>query len=163
MFHSIYIVTTIFIAPIICILIEFFIKHPRKEELKVLCYKWLVLWLGVRSVTAGLMQAMNPAYTARFLQLTSESHFMIQELGCANIGMGVLAALSFKFPQLQKPAAICNSVFLTGAAFLHIQRIDMIGWDETMSLLSDLYIIVVYVSCLLKGGRKTRIQLNCQK
>ncbi len=99
-------------------------------------------------MTAGLMQTLNPAYTERLLNVGTENMLIIQELGFANLGIGVIAMISLFVPAFRKPAAVAGGIFLTGAAILHLLRLSIIEFGEVMSLAGDLLIVAVAVLTL---------------
>lgn len=114
--------------------------------------KWFVFWaLGVRGLTAGLMQAFNPSYTADFLlQIKMSDYLVVRELGFCNIGMGTLGILSLSREKYRKPAAVCEGIFILGATILHIIRIEHINFAEFISLTSNVFIVTVSILCILR-------------
>ncbi len=102
----------------------------------------------------------NPAYTAALLQLDVPSHFAIQELGCAQFGIGILGVLSLPFFSFRKPAAVSAGVFLLGAAILHIMRLSVLHFDEAVSLFGDLLVVAIALVCVFS---KNAILANIKK
>lgn len=159
MLHAIYVVGVMVIAPILCVSIEYIRKRKTANpNLILLICKWFMFWsIGVRSVTAGLMQTLNPAYTERLLNVGTENMLIIQELGFANLGVGVIAMISLFVPAFRKPAAVAGGIFLMGAAILHLLRLSIIEFGEVMSLAGDLLIVAVAVLTLVykEKGQET--------
>jgi len=141
------------IIPAICVAVEHF-RKPEQAIIFLLC-KWFVFWaVGVRGLTGGLMQAFNPSYTANLLQVTTDNYLIIQELGFANMAIGVLGICSLFYQRFRKPAALCSAIFLTGAAALHISRLSIIDLGELMSLAGDLFVIIIAIMVFVAENKK---------
>lgn len=150
MLHAIYVVSVMLIAPTLCVIIAYAkeSKTAKPQLIPLLC-RWFVFWsIGIRSATAGLMQMLNPAYTERLLNVGTENMLIIQELGFANLAIGVIAIVSLFVPAFRKPAAAAGGIFLMGAAILHLLRLSVIEFGEVMSLAGDLLIVAIAVLCL---------------
>ena len=88
MFHTVYILITMFLLPTTCYLLE---SRKRKLVGVDIC-KWYIFWtIGFRAVTTGAMQFLNSSYTMELLQLGEESRIIIMELGFAQFGIGIIA------------------------------------------------------------------------
>lgn len=151
MFHIIYKISKGLILPCICIAIEMIIlKRMQKEYRGIdLFCKWFVFWsLGVGGITAGLMQALNPSYTANLLSVVTNDMIIIKELGYANFGMGLIAVLSFKYQYFRKPAALASGMFIMGCTLNHFTRLGEINLGEIVSIIDDLWIIVIVIVTL---------------
>ncbi len=160
MFHMIYVTGVSVVFPVISIIADYLYNKKKQSPINPvwLSCKWFIFWtLGIRSVSAGCMQLLNPAYTQALLQLDSSSHMVIQELGGANIAMGLMCILSFFKPTMRKQAASCVAVFMTAAAVLHITRIGMSHTGELISLANDVFSILIAVVCLFQ---KTDMKRN---
>lgn len=146
MFHFIFKISKSFILPFICVFIELMILKSMKKEYKTLeiACKWLVFWaLGVGGIVAGLMQAINPNYTAKFLNVVANDMIIIKELGYANFSMGLLALLSVKFSNYQKPAALAMGLFLLGCTLNHFTRMEIINFEEMVSTVDNIWTILI--------------------
>ncbi len=150
MLHAVYVVSVMLIAPALCVIIAYAkrSKTAKPQLIPLLC-RWFVFWsIGIRSATGGLMQMLNPAYTERLLNVGTENMLIIQELGFANLAIGVIAMVSLFVPAFRKPAAAAGGIFLMGAAILHLMRLSVIELGEIMSLSGDLLIVAIAVLCL---------------
>ena len=157
MFHAFYKLSKSIVLPIICILIEISLLNKKGITCnkKDLCGKWFLFWIGFGSLSTGLMQSLNPSYTATLLDVSPENFIIIRELGCANVGMGIIGILSIKLESFRKPAAIVVGVFILGAIIIHLQRIHNIDFGEAVSLIDDLWIFAVACFTILYKPRKT--------
>lgn len=155
--HTIYVVGVMVVIPTICVIVGYF---KSKQAILPLFCKWFVFWaVGVRSFTGGLMQVLNPSYTANLLQVAIDNALIIQEMGFANIAIGVLAGCSLFFQRYRKPAALCSAIFLAGAAALHISRISIIDLSEFMSLAGDLLVVVVAIMVFILENKKRQSKI----
>ena len=153
MFHTVYVLSTLIIIPVICTLIEYK-KRNRKEQLIYHVCKWFIFWaIGFRATTAALMQILNPLYTAALLQVGEESKVVIQELGCAQLGIGVLGILSILNKDFRKSACISCGIFMIFVSILHVTRLTNMNVKEFVSLFGDVFIIFISVLGLLQSGK----------
>ena len=145
-----------FIIPIICVGIEY---HKRKSGfISILC-KWFVFWsIGVRATTTGIMQFANPTYTMALLQLEETSKIIIQELGYAQFGIGIVALLTLVNKSYMGAAAISYGAFMCGASLIHISRISTAEFDEMMSLVGDILVIIIAITYFISrlSTKKTK-------
>ncbi|TGM13531.1 hypothetical protein EHQ81_11910 [Leptospira selangorensis] len=141
--YFIYIVATMFVVPLLSVTGEFFYRSSRIRFLD-LSWKWFIFWaIGIRLISAGLNQVINPAFTASILQLNDSAHFVIRELGFANLLMGGLAGLSLFFPSLRS-AATLGGLYLGLAGLLHVIRgIEHVNFKEATALISDLWGLLI--------------------
>jgi len=108
---------------------------------------WFVFFGGVRLLLAGLSQAFNPGFTVNNILgqqgKNAGANYMTQELGFANIGLGLLAVIG---PWLGwAPAgALAIGVFLVLAGLRHIGKKGK-GAKEWFATISD----VVFGAVLL--------------
>jgi len=130
---------SMFVLPIGSALVELFVfKSP--IGILALLGKWAVFWaVGVRLFTAGLRQAINPEFTAREILGISgkEPLQVIQELGFANISMGLLGLLTLLQGNWTIPAAISGGLFYGLAGIRHIFKAGR-NPLENVAMLSDL-------------------------
>ena len=121
------------------------------NALRGLAVVWLVFWgVGIRLVVAGLRQILKPAFTAEtiFSLKTTESHVVIRELGFANLTLGLMASASLFFETWRLPAA-CMGIFFYGVAGIQHVIKRPASPNEWIALVSDLYISIVLLVCLV--------------
>ena len=134
--------------PLLCFLIEtaWLRRRPRMRfSYGVVFCRWFVFWaLGIRLFTAGLMQLFLPDFTAGMLQLPDSAYIVVNELGIANLMLGLTGVGTLFWPSWRKPAAFAAGFFLLGCALLHVLRIG-IGPDfkENVALISDFWAFLV--------------------
>lgn len=132
--------------------------------------RWFVFWpVGVRLFTAGLMQAVNPAYTAEdIFGITDPSVLpLVTELGFANVAMGSLALVSVAAAAWRTPAALVGTLYFGLAGLRHL--IDGGPYTDLrlIAMISDLFIAVVLGTYLVivavrarrrpaRGARRTQ-------
>ncbi len=107
--------------------------------------KWFVFWaVGIRLLTAGLRQIIQPEYAARtILRLTgNDALLVIRELGFANVAMGLLGAVSLPFAQWRSAAALVGGVFYALAAGHHILQ-PRRSRLQTIAMVSDVFAAIV--------------------
>lgn len=114
-----------------------------KQALTIaLAGKWFIFWaVGIRLFTAGITQVFHPDFTRKniFRLQTNDSKPIIQELGIANICIGLVAMLSIYFDQLRIPAALIGGLFFGLAGLFHVYKRPS-GLNEKIALISDVYI-----------------------
>lgn len=161
MFHIIYKLSVGFILPLIFAIIEVYVIKRNKIAKRDIFLKWFFIFLvGVSAVTAGLMQAFNPNYTANLLNVTMSDNIIIRELGFAQFGMGLCALLSIKLINFRSPSAIAYGIFILGATSLHIIRLSVIDIDEIVSLILDVWILVIVSLTVLKGMNRRTLNIS---
>lgn len=143
--YLIYIVATMFVLPLVSVIVEFYYRSPQQRFLD-LSWEWFLFWaIGIRLITAGANQIANPEFTASIMQLNDSAHVVIRELGFANLLMGGLAVLSLFFPSL-RPAATLGGLYLGLAGLLHVIRgIEHVNFKEATALISDLWGFLIVV------------------
>jgi len=143
---------TMFIFPIGCILAEFFLfKSPL--GIIPLIGKWYVFWaVGIRLFIAGLRQSTNPKFTAQqILGISSDEPLQIvQELGFANLSIGLLGILTILNSDWIVPAAIVGGLFYGLAGIRHIFKADR-NFLESTAMVSDLIIFVLLAGFLIQA------------
>ena len=157
MFHTIYILLTMFLLPTVCYLAE----RRRRKVVGVEICKWYIFWtIGFRALTTGAMQFLNSSYTMELLKLGEESKIIIMELGFAQFGIGIIAILSLWKHSFRLPAIITYGTFMFGASVLHIVRFTIANVEEIVSLAGDLFVLfiaVVYFVQSLKNRQKVSV------
>ena len=145
------IITLMLIAPILSIFIDKVFSQSN-EGLFALIEKWFVFWaIGLRLMTAGIRQVVNPAFTVEkiFNLKSKESRIVVRELGFANICSGLLGVLSLTYSQFRISAVIVGGLYLGIAGFYHlIKKPDNI--NEKVAMVSDLFIFIIMIIVLLK-------------
>jgi hypothetical protein len=109
--------------------------------LLLLVGKWFVFWgVGIRLLSAGVRQAVNPKYTAETILglKTSEPWVVTRELGFANIAIGTVALGSILAHQWLTPAALAGAVFYGLAGTCHLVRKNR-NRLQSVAMLSDLF------------------------
>ncbi|SDZ54183.1 DUF6790 family protein [Herbiconiux ginsengi] len=134
------------VAPLVSIVSEYS-AGGGTNDLLLLVGKWFVFWaVGIRLFTAGLSQSFRPEFTAGNI-LGSKSADrsvlqIVQELGFANLGFGVIGILSLVFPTWIVPAAVAGGLFLGLAGIRHIGKAGK-NTKEWIATLTDLLVFVV--------------------
>jgi len=156
-FYLYYIIAVMFVFPLVSILIERAYQKKRELSQPVIetTAKWFIFWgVGVRLLTVGLSQALNPAFTASILEITDNCFVAIKEIGFANISMGLLAVISLFVPSWRKAGGFCGGLYLGVAGFLHVGRIpEGINLKETIAMVSDIFIFVIVAFYLVYSWR----------
>jgi hypothetical protein len=146
MFHTVSVFLNILILPVLSIIINLIINYRKNISGNVyeIAGKWFIFWsLGIRLVIAGLMQLFNPAYTNSLLQLGLSDFIVIRELGLANFSIGLLCTISFIKKSLRGYVCLYMFIFFTGASILHILRIDSINFDEFITLVTNIILVII--------------------
>jgi hypothetical protein len=138
------IVLLMFVFPILSIFTELTVFHSSAGTI-FLIGKWFVFWaVGVRLFTAGLRQALNPRFTAeKILGIPGdEPLILVQELGFANLCMGILGLSVILNNAWILPAAIVGGLFIGLAGFRHILSKERNGL-ENGAMVSNLVIFTI--------------------
>jgi Family of unknown function (DUF6790) len=145
------IVLTMFVFPIGSILVElFFFKST--VGIVPLIGKWYVFWaVGVRLFIAGLRQSTNPKFTAQqILGINSDEPLQIvQELGFANLSIGLLGILTILNGNWIIPAAIAGGLFYGLAGTRHVFKEEK-NFLENAAMLSNAIIFVLLIGFLIR-------------
>lgn len=117
-----------------------------KIEIAVIIFKWILFWsVGIRSVSAGLVQLIYPQYTAQNifeLSTGTEFYIFIRELGVANFAIGATAIIAVKLRNWRIPAAFISWIFNCFLSINHILHFQA-GANELASLGADLFVVVM--------------------
>jgi hypothetical protein len=136
------------LLPVGSILVEY--GAHANADLIVLIGKWFVFWsVGIRLILAGARQIFNPAFTAETIFDVREKGALtiVQELGFANLSIGLIAALSLFFRDWVAPAAVAGGLFYGLAGIKHLTKGDR-NATENIAMISDLFISVVLAGFL---------------
>lgn len=143
------------VLPIVSIVIELLVV-PGSDPLAV-TGKWFLFWgAGMRLFTAGLSQVTRPQFTSQNIlgEQNPTANQVVQELGFANLGLGVVAILGPWMPGWAVPAAIAPAIFLLAAGIRHIVKPGK-NTKELIATLSDLLVglvLAVFVVWSLAAG-----------
>ncbi|WP_382306945.1 DUF6790 family protein [Herbiconiux sp. UC225_62] len=134
------------VAPIVSVVIDYSAGGGAGDVL-LLVGNWFVFWaVGVRLFTAGLSQSFRPEFTAGNIlgaKAADRSVLQIvQELGFANLGFGLIGILSLPFAGWTVPAAVAGGLFLGLAGIRHIAKSGK-NTKEWIATLTDLLVFVV--------------------
>jgi hypothetical protein len=135
--------------PALSVLIECYILHSGADVL-FLIGKWFVFWgVGVRLMLAGLRQIANPTFTADVIFGVKETAALtlVQELGFANLSIGLFGVLALVRSEWIVPAAITGGLFYGLAGTKHLIKSDC-NRTENIAMVSDLWIFLVLAGFL---------------
>lgn len=124
-----------------------------------LTLKWFVFWpVGVRLLTAGLSQVTRPEYTAGEIFQIHDPVVIpfIQELGFANIAMGLVALASLLVAPWRRAAALMGVVFFGAAGIRHALPGEAMNTLKLIAMVSDLYIAILLAVLLVLIWRRSR-------
>lgn len=157
-FHFMQAVIIMIIMPVICITIE--LARNKNTQKWTVITKWFLFWaVGIRSLSAGLMQIFNPRYTAEiiFNLKSSDFYIFIRELGAANAAIGLSAIISCKYINWRVPVSFISGLFFGILTIIHIINIInfQADFNEFVSLTCDLLIIIVLSTFVFKTDFKT--------
>lgn len=138
------------ILPVASILIEYF-ASAANADMWTLIGKWFVFWaVGVRLATAGIRQVVQPAFTAENIFEIGDkgARILVQELGFANLAMGILAILTLAAPQWTAAAALAGAIFYGLAGAKHVLKGGQ-NRNEMIATVSDIFIFIVLAAYLV--------------
>jgi hypothetical protein len=139
------------VLPVGSILVEHFGGDPAGADWWGLIGKWFVFWsVGVRLATAGLRQIVQPAFTAKeiFEIEDDRAQIVVQELGFANLAIGLIAILTIVAPQWTPAAALVGAAFYGLAAARHVVCCGG-NRNEMIANVSDIFIVAVLAAYLV--------------
>jgi len=113
----------------------------------VIVGRWFLFWgAGVRLFIAGISQVANPAFTTENIlgEKNPGASHIVQELGFANLGFGVIGLAGAWVSGWAVPAAIGPGVFLLVAGIRHIAKRGKNG-KEWLACITDLLVGTVLV------------------
>lgn len=108
---------------------------------------WFTFWgVGIRLLTAGVRQVMQPAFTAKtiFRIQDPEAEKLVSEIGFGNLAMGLVGALTLLVPAWLAPAALTGGLYLGLAGIKHVLNAKRTR-EETHAMLTDLIVAVICV------------------
>ncbi len=114
-------------------------------------FRWHVFWaIGVRLLSAGVRQIVQPSFTAReiFNIQGQEALPVVRELGFANVCLGLAAAISVSVASWRVPAAFAGGLYFGIAAAMHVIKRPA-SPNEWIALVSDVVIFSITLVCLV--------------
>ena len=144
------VILLLFVFPVASIVTDLLILR-RPDALLFLVGKWFVFWgVGVRLFTAGIRQSLKPRFTAKeIFQIKSDEPLVIvQELGFANLSLGLLGLSSIFNLGWIMPAGIAGGLFYGLAGLKHLLRKQR-NVLENVAMISNLFffgVIVFYIA-----------------
>ena len=142
------------VLPVVSILAEY-LWSSGAPGLVALIGKWFVFWgVGLRLLTAGIKQIVDPAYTAGTIFRIGDksAEKIVMELGFGNVAIGTLATLSILNGAWVVPAAIAGLLFFGLAGVKHVFNKDRTS-SENVALVSDIAIALVLAGYLAATWR----------
>jgi len=144
------IIMLMFILPIASVIIERLISE-KNFALWDSVGKWFLLWsIGVRLLTAGLKQVVNPWFTlqAIFNINNCESYVVVRELGISNICKGLVGIISFFIPQWRVVGAFMGGLYFGIAGLQHIIK-KQDSTNERVAMFSDVFLFIIMTTYIL--------------
>jgi len=138
------------VLPVCSILAEVLIFR-NSANLLLLVGKWFVFWaVGARLFLAGFRQAIQPRFTAEtILGIKGDAPLhVVQELGFANISIGVIGLISIFSGVWVMPAATAGFLFYGFAGIRHVVQRNRNPLENT-AMASDLFIFVVLAAYVI--------------
>jgi hypothetical protein len=112
---------------------------------------WFLFWgIGIRLLTAGIRQALNPAFTAReiFKITGDESLALVRELGFSNLCLGLTGTLALFLPAWRMPAACAGGLYMGIAGIQHLFKKPS-NANEITAMVSDVFIFLLMSAYVL--------------
>jgi hypothetical protein len=150
----------LFALPVGSVLAEHSYLHSA-APLMLLAGKWFVFWaVGIRLFLAGIRQSLQPKFTARqIFEIESDEVLpIVQELGFANLSMGLLGIVSLPVPAFVLPAAVVGGFYYGLAGIKHTARGGR-NFNSNVAMITDLYVFAIlasYVAMVLVPGLMPR-------
>lgn len=117
--------------------------------------KWTVFWAGgVRLLAAGVRQVVQPGWTLRevFEVASDDGKPVVQELGFANIAIGLVCTLSLIEPRFLVAGAVVSGVFYAFAGLKHATA-DNRNTNRNVAMLTDVYVGAVLAAFVVLATR----------
>ena len=136
------------VGPLLLFGILYYVQRKKNgadsiDRIGLLCRCILLSSFGIGNLVVGCIQTFNPSYTATLLNVPISASIVISELGCMHLGIGVIGCIAFFRKEFAKPAVISYGLFMIGAVILHLQRSSIIQSGELISLINDIWIIIL--------------------
>ena len=113
--------------------------------LMLLIGKWFAFWAGgVRLLIAGIRQQVRPRLTSEgIFGITSDDPLpFVQELGMANVSMGVIGVIAPFVAAFILPAAMVGGLYYAQAGIGHIRHGGR-NAQRNLAMISDLFVAVM--------------------
>ena len=146
------VIVSMVVCPALSVAIEAAVSHHTVSIFDLVA-KWFVFWLvGIRLFSAGVRQALQPAFTARgiFRFQSAESYPIVREVGFANLAVGTLGICSLYRPAWILPAALVGGLYFGLAGLLHLFRKDRNAIEQTV-LVTDAFAFLVLLVVVVRG------------
>ncbi len=159
-YYLYYIILVMLVLPVLSIFIDIYFFRNMKNRVELMA-KWFIFWgIGIRQLTAGVCQTLNPAFTAKMLQLTDSSFVAINEIGFANFSIGMTAVIALFLSSWRKPAGFCGGLYLGIAGVFHITRIaEGMHINEVYAMISDIFILIIIIIFLIHTSTDRKVVL----
>ena len=145
------------VAPIVSVIVELVVTGS--GDVVLLAGKWFTFWgVGVRLFTAGISQTIRPDFTSRSILgggTDRGANLLVQELGFANLAIGLVGILSLPLGGWLVPAALAGGLFLGLAGIRHIAKSNK-NTKEWIATVSDLVVAVVALGFVIYSGAIVR-------
>jgi hypothetical protein len=138
------------VLPVGSIVVEALIQN-RLDNWILLIGRWFAFWtVGIRLLVVGARQATHPEFTAiRIFGIKSKEPLpIIQELGFANIAMGVLGTFSILNIHWIVPSALVGTIFYGFTGINRLKRKGM-STNENIAKISDMFAFVVLLAYIV--------------
>lgn len=111
-----------------------------------------VFWaVGIRLLAAGLSQILRPGFTSQGILGTKDgsANQIVQELGAANVGMGVIGLVATLWLAEWIPAAaLVACIFLGFAGLRHVAKKGK-NVNEAVATYTDIFVALVLAAYLV--------------
>ena len=141
---------TMVVAPLLSIAAEY-PGITGLGSLILIATKWFAFWaVGVRLLLAGVTQILRPGFTLKGILGVDEAraHVVVQELGFANVSIGLAGILSILFSIWALPVAFIGGLFLGLAGVNHLMRPHR-TMRETVAMVTDLWAAAILLAVFL--------------
>ena len=148
--YYVLVAVTMVVAPLMSIAAE----YPNITGLGsfiVIATKWFAFWaVGVRLLLAGLSQIIKPGFTLKGILGVDApgAHVVVQELGFANVSLGLAGLLSILFSIWALPVAFIGGLFLGLAGINHLMRPHR-TMHENVAMVTDLWAAAILLAVFL--------------
>ncbi len=146
------VVLLMFVFPIVSIFAEMFFFKSSVGTI-FLIGKWFVFWgVGIRLFSAGLRQSLDPKFTAEqiFEIKSTEPLVIVQELGFANLSMGLLGIVTMLNHNWILPSAVAGGLFYGLAGAKHLTRKGR-NLIENVATFSDLLMFIILLMYVIES------------
>ena len=148
--YIILVILTMFVFPFASILVEWFVLKSQAGIVPLVGSTFVFWAVGIRLGLAGLRQALNPKFTAKQILGVDDdgSLQIVQELGFANLSIGVIGIAPLFNGSWVIPAAIAGCLFYGLAGVRHIVKKDKNALELTATI-SDLFASLILLGYLI--------------